>query len=120
MNTTTLQHYPSLDSFCHQHSLHIQMLPKPRDGWRLIQQPVLGGINGLTHKYRGLAVATNGIIVAILTSANAICFGHLEWFIKDEPDEETDLDSAMAEVVAARKRMQTVKTFDNLFEDECV
>lgn len=37
---------------------------------------------------RGLAVATNGILLAILTGEERIVFGHADWFLPDEKEEE--------------------------------
>lgn len=87
-------------------------LPKPYDDWRLVQKPVPGHINGL-ETIRGLAVATNGIIVALLNSYGKISFGHLEWFVKDKPSDETDLfDGAAVTPRATRsKRLDALAEF---------
>lgn len=66
------------------------MLPKPHETWRMCNKPCTGQIIGL-NTFRGLTLATNGIMVAIQTSANTLLFGHLEWFIKDKPEQETDV-----------------------------
>ena len=55
-------------------------LPKPYD-WRLIE-PMVGEINGIPTS-RGIAIATNGIIVAIMQN-DGVVFGHLDWFVKDK------------------------------------
>lgn len=115
-----LQRYRSMDEFCRAKHCHIQMLPKPRETWRLVDKPVLGSINGLERKFRGLAVATNGIIVAIETSASTVLFAHLQWFYKDDPEAETDLDLDMVEVLRQRRKMQTLDTFNDLFTDETI
>lgn len=57
------------------------VLPKPRE-WRMIPQSFSGEVNGCPAM-RGVAVATNGIHVAILQSDN-IVIGHLDWFVADE------------------------------------
>ena len=55
-------------------------LPKPYD-WRLIE-PMVGEINGIPTS-RGVAIASNGIIVAIMQN-DGVVFGHLDWFVKDK------------------------------------
>lgn len=58
-----------------------------------MKQPCQGHINGLPH-FRGLAVATNGIHVALQTSSDNLLLGHLEWMVKDD-SEPTDLFTAL-------------------------
>lgn len=113
---TLIQRYSSLSAFCRHHRL--QVLPRPHATWRLVAQPVLGSVNGLERSYYGIAMATNGVIVAIETPAYTILFAHLQWFVKDDPDAETDLDLSMAAVRQARIKMQTLSEFNDLFVDE--
>jgi hypothetical protein len=61
------------------------VLPRPYE-WRLLQELMYGEINGLPES-RGVAIATNGIIVAIVQESH-LFFGHLDYFVQDE-DEET-------------------------------
>lgn len=75
---------------------HGLTLPRPHATWRLLVRPCVGSINGLDRTFSGLAVATNGIIVAILSGAGVVNFAHLQWFIKDNLNEETDLDRSIA------------------------
>jgi len=58
------------------------VLPKPREAWRLLTAPMLGEITGI-HTIRGKAIATNGILVAVVREDNELFFGHLEWFKED-------------------------------------
>ena len=81
--------YLSLTHFIAMHSLH---LPKPWDGWRLVVPEVPGQINGI-DAMRGVAIATNGILVAIEDEHGIVCYGHLEWFVKDDAEQETSLDT---------------------------
>ena len=104
--------YSSISTFSRTH--HLQSLPRPRDSWRILLMPVTGEITGLGNVFRGLAVATNGVIVAIESSAGAILFGHLQWFEKDDPEEESDIDNVKS-VFASRKRMQTIAEFEDCF-----
>lgn len=89
------------------------ILPKPSDDWRLIQVPVTGEINGLPS-IRGLAVATNGIIVALRRSDSFLVYGHLEWFLKDRNEPISDLDSDLEE---AKIRAQVAKTSSRKVSD---
>jgi len=94
------------------------MLPRPVATWRLLARPVVGSINGLDRTFAGLAVATNGIIVAIETSAGKILFAHLQWFQKDDISQESDLDRAMDNVatVSQARLKAMVKMFEEFEE----
>ena len=70
-------HFDSIESF---NRTFKAALPKPYD-WRLIEA-MTGEINGIPTS-RGIAVATNGILVAIMQN-DGIVIGHLDWFVKDE------------------------------------
>lgn len=61
------------------------VLPKPHE-WKLMPKGVSGEISGL-HRIRGVAMATNGIHVAILTNDDVL-IGHLHWFVADEQPQE--------------------------------
>ena len=87
------QPFNNLDQLCRQ--LHV-MLPKPRDDWRLVQDPVVGCINGLP--FAGGAIATNGILVLLLASdGESILFGHLQWFTPDESEQRAALSDLWRE-----------------------
>ena len=101
-----VQHYNNVGDLVEKHSL---WLPKPKE-WRLVKQPISGQINGLPH-FRGAAVATNGIHVAIESSAGVIFIGHLLWFVKDKPEAKTDL---FDNVVTKPKRVD-IHEMDELF-----
>lgn len=107
-----MTHYSSLSAFCRSHS--IQFLPRPHATWRLVASPVPGEIIGLGNVFRGMAVATNGIIVALETSAGNILFGHLQWFIKDDPEQETDLDLALSACPRCKVTAESLKEFEDL------
>lgn len=64
------------------------MLPKPTETWRLVKDQPSGSIVGLPT-IQGIAVATNGILVAIERSDRSILFCHLEWFKCDKGEIET-------------------------------
>lgn len=66
-------------------------LPKPHDCWRLVPDQLTGEIAGLPS-FRGTAIATNGIHVAIERGQDVV-IGHLEWFIADEPEKMHNLTS---------------------------
>lgn len=58
--------------------------PKNREDWRVmpLEEQKTGRINGLPF-FIGKAVATNGILVA-LVGVQGLKIGHLDWFIPDE------------------------------------
>lgn len=106
-----LNPYVYLEKLVRKHGC---MLPKPKEDWRLVQHPVMGHINGLQDSMRGMAMATNGIMVAIEDQvANILFFGHLEWFNK-ETDEESDLD------VVIKARVKKPSKLDLEFQDYVV
>lgn len=76
--------YASLREFVVANRL---MLPKPTETWRLVKDQPSGSIIGLPS-IQGIAVATNGIIVAIERSDREILFCHLEWFKCDKGEIE--------------------------------
>ena len=82
MNAKGLQPYSSLDMLVRQHRV---VLPRPKDGWRLVMDPIGGQINGLPA-IAGKTVATNGIIVALETPSGDLLFGHLEWFVPNDDE----------------------------------
>lgn len=63
----------------------IHSLPAPKQDWRLVKEPFTGAIQGLDERgrFRGFAVATNGIIVAIQTGDDRLVFGHIDFFVPD-------------------------------------
>ena len=77
---------------------HKTWLPKPHP-WRPVINPRVGQINGLP-KFRGLAVATNGIHLALETSAGEILIGHFDWFVLDNPDHSTSFSKEILSVPA--------------------
>ena len=85
-----MQHYATLSALQEKHRL---CLPGSRLWpWRLTQNAPVGQITGLPA-FRGKAVATNGILVAIETSGGQLLIGHIQWFEtdNDEPLEEKDV-----------------------------
>lgn len=88
---TTLQPFRDIGEI--KNIYHIT-LAKPYE-WRLIKEPFVGEINGIS-KMRGVAVATNGILVAIM-QPTGMCVGHLDYFVADvdKPDAFT-VESAVA------------------------
>lgn len=74
---TTIQHFSSIASLAATFSVS---LPKPHD-WRLIVDCPVGSINGIPS-LRGVAIATNGILIALLRNER-IEFGHLDSFVQD-------------------------------------
>lgn len=79
VNLTT-NSYNSLGEFLATNRL---ILPDKDSQWRLVKNQPFGSIKGLPTM-QGIAVATNGILVAIERSDRSILFGHLEWFRGDK------------------------------------
>ena len=69
-------------------------LPKPYE-WRLLNPQPVGQIHALPES-RGIAVATNGILVLIMQGDRPF-YGHLDWFEQDE-------NEPVARVVSKSKR----------------
>lgn len=92
-------------------------LPRPKT-WRMLPLAIPGEINGL-HNMRGLAIATNGIHVAIENSAcTELYIGHLEWFIVDDlnaPASARDVLKQAAENTFRVVKSQ-LKQFDEIFD----
>jgi hypothetical protein len=63
-------------------------LPMKWSEWRLVQPAQVGQIQGLPGS-KGVAVATNGILVIIDTGATAF-IGHLQSFVVEEGEEFVD------------------------------
>ena len=62
-------------------AVHGIIFPKPYN-WFLLQPAMLGEVNGLPGS-RGLAVASNGIIV-LIERGNDLFFGHMDHFVEDK------------------------------------
>jgi hypothetical protein len=75
---TTFQQFGTVAQIKEHYKL---ILPKPYD-WRLIVPNLVGQIHALPGS-RGVAVATNGIIVAIVQT-DGLFLGHMENFIPDD------------------------------------
>lgn len=82
-------------------------LPKPYD-WRLLSPCVVGEINGLPN-LRGTAIATNGILVAIVQQTGLI-IGHLDYFVADQ-DQSMPQDVNRSVVVKAKKTKINIEEF---------
>ena len=76
----------NFDSIAQVKELYGTPLPKPHD-WKLMSKGIVGQIHGL-HTCHGTAVATNGILIAILRGTDII-IGHSEWFVPDEVQPDT-------------------------------
>lgn len=85
-------------------------LPSPKDSWRTMPE-VSGGVNGLDHVFRGVAIATNGIMVAIMTPIGIIVFGHLDFFVKDKKEEDGNNVVVRPRKAAKEKSLQQLEEF---------
>ena len=87
-------------------------LPKPYD-WRLIE-PMVGEINGIPTS-RGIAVATNGILVAIMQN-DGIVFGHLDWFVKDVEQPINEANAGSTDSVVTHNPISSKRKSNKLFD----
>lgn len=100
METTKTEKYGSLREFVVMNRV---MLPKPTETWRLVKDMPVGSINGLPT-CSGVAVATNGIIVAIERSDRSILFCHLDWFSPDKNMGEIKMLKEKASTTTTKKK----------------
>ena len=82
-----IQHFSSIAAFKEHWGI---TLPRPHD-WRLLVKPEVGAIHGIPSS-QGVAVATNGILVAIQRWKD-VFIGHIDSFV---PDNEYTTASKMA------------------------
>lgn len=92
---TTLQYFSSMAQL--KETYHV-VLPRPYD-WHLIARPAYGQIHGIPTM-RGVAIATNGILVAIIQENDCLTIGHLDNFIPD--DVEVDVKVLTAKPVTRK------------------
>lgn len=76
---TTLQPFKTIDEV----KIRFGVLPRPFE-WRLLALPVVGSINGIPTS-QGTAIATNGILVAIV-QGKYLFIGHIDSFVADETE----------------------------------
>ena len=79
------------------------------DGWRPLQEQKSGNIHGLPT-LRGTAIATDGVLVAILTWDGKLSVGHLDYFIADK-DEPAARPIATPKAKAARAPKVVIEDF---------
>lgn len=74
--------YQAVVTFCNNHNLH---LPHPHP-WRIVLKPFTGCIQGLEKRgnFRGTAMLSNGIEVAILREDGNVVLGHADSFVADK------------------------------------
>jgi hypothetical protein len=101
---TTLQHFDSV----HHLAMHfgIVSLPRPKQDWRLLKEPFFGEIVGIPS-LRGCAVATNGIIVAIVQANEHLTFGHLDNLIAD-----TQVDESVKAIVKSKQPSRQTRNIE--------
>lgn len=84
------------------------VLPTPHE-WRLLSEQVIGQIHGIPTM-RGTAVATNGIHVLILQQSGVL-FGHMDFFVPDEQENEKVLVAALVKRPAKATKEVDVSEF---------
>lgn len=75
-----------IDSDIHQVFLEAKVFFRT-GRWRLLTPRKSGEVNGIPTS-RGLAIATDGMLVLIRQSDGSLFEGHLEWFEKDQLERE--------------------------------
>jgi hypothetical protein len=83
---TTIQTFVSIADIKEQYGM---TLPKPFE-WRLLAIPFVGAVNGIPTSH-GVAVATNGILVAIVQDERRLFIGHIDSFVADTQENEVRL-----------------------------
>lgn len=76
-----MQTFQDVSQFFNKHGL---TKPSPKESWRLLKETPVGVINGIP-RFRGTAIATNGVLVAIELPDGSIVYGHYQWFLVDKP-----------------------------------
>lgn len=104
--------YANLGELVEAHSCYLPKAKIAGCEWRMLGEKVLGEINGLPM-FRGFALATNGVHVAIETSSGALLFGHANWFVVDKHDKH--LEHTLFNK-SANKVNNTIKQLEELFE----
>lgn len=82
--------------------------PKNREDWRLMpeNERKFGQIRGLPS-FVGKAVATNGILVA-LVNLDEVKIGHLDWFVPDVEPKEVRIKQPRTSARVARQKKEYV------------
>jgi len=104
---TILQRFSSCKELAQQYRV---VLPKPWQDWRLIASPVVGQIHALPNM-RGVAVATNGIICAIIKGDETLTFGHIDNFVPDVQSQVEFKTACQNKPVAAKKPIVDISEF---------
>lgn len=106
--------YNTLGELVEHHSTYLPKAKIAGCEWRMLGAPVQGEINGLPM-FRGFALATNGVHVAIETSSGALVFGHANWFVVDAKDKylEDTLFNKSAKSVS--KLVNQINELEGLF-----
>ena len=76
---TTLQHFNSVSHLAASFGV---TLPRSTSPWRLVQEPLVGCVNGVPS-LRGVLLATDGVI-ALVARGGRLERAHLDWFIPDD------------------------------------
>lgn len=101
----------TLGELVEKHSCYLPKSKIKGCEWRMLATRVQGEINGLPM-FRGFAVATNGVHVAIETGGGSLIFGHAMWFVVDKEDKH--LENTLFNLPAS-KVTNTIKQIEELF-----
>ena len=83
--------------------------PTPKEDWRLLLESKrrTGQINALPG-FVGKAWATNGILVAIVTSGGELKLGHLDWFTPDAQPHTVSIRTHRSNTISKRIAIEYV------------
>lgn len=76
---TTLQHFSSVG---HLTSTFGVSLPRSKNEWRLLVEPLVGNIYGIPS-LRGVVLATDGVL-CLIARGEKLETAHLDWFVVDD------------------------------------
>lgn len=106
--------YNTLGELVEHHSVYLPKAKIAGCEWRMLGAPVQGEINGLPM-FRGFALATNGVHVAIETSSGALIFGHANWFVVDAKDKHLEDTLFNKSAKSVSKLVNQINELEGLF-----
>lgn len=116
-----MNRYNTLGEFVERHALTLpgwrSHAPMSKNEWRLTTNAPTGQIVGL-NAFRGQAIATNGLLVAIESSAGFVRIGHTQWFEVDktEDDDENIVNAVELRSAKAVKPLVSADEMDEVLE----
>ena len=104
---TTIQTFKSIAELKASYNL---ILPHPYEEWRLLATPGIGQIHAIPSM-RGIATATNGILVLIINEQDQPMFGHIDNFVSDDVQVIIELSAKSKTPTKPSKRVVDIMEF---------